>query len=136
MPVSANIKPIASKTSDAFGIYVHWPFCAAKCPYCDFNSHVRHTPVDQKQFARAFCREIETIAARTPGREVASIFFGGGTPSLMEVATIKSILDCIADHWDISETSEITLEANPTSAEAERFQGYAKAGVNRLSLGV
>ena len=80
---------------DAFGVYVHWPFCLSKCPYCDFNSHVRHAPIDEDRFARAFAREIETTAARTPGREVSSIFLGGGTPSLMQPQTVGAILDAI-----------------------------------------
>ncbi len=121
---------------EPFGVYVHWPFCAAKCPYCDFNSHVRHQPVDQGGFADALCAEITATARRVPGRQVASVFFGGGTPSLMEPDTVARILDCIAGNWTLSDTAEITLEANPTSVEAGRFRGYSKAGVNRLSLGV
>jgi putative oxygen-independent coproporphyrinogen III oxidase len=119
-----------------FGIYVHWPFCRSKCPYCDFNSHVRHGLVDQPRFVRAFTAEIATTAARTPGRTVTTIFFGGGTPSLMEPATVAAILDAIAWNWDVSDTVEVTLEANPTSVEAGRFKGYRAAGVNRVSLGV
>ncbi len=121
---------------NSFGVYVHWPFCAAKCPYCDFNSHVRHQAIDQKRYAAAFAREIATIAARTPGREVTSIFLGGGTPSLMEPATVGAVLDEIAAHWMIAPDAEVTLEANPSSVEAERFRGYRAAGVNRVSLGV
>jgi putative oxygen-independent coproporphyrinogen III oxidase len=119
-----------------FGVYIHWPFCAAKCPYCDFNSHVRHHPPDQKRFAAAFAREIATMAARAPGRTVSSVFLGGGTPSLMEPATVGAILDAVAGHWTVADDVEITLEANPSSVEAERFRGYRAAGVNRLSLGV
>jgi oxygen-independent coproporphyrinogen-3 oxidase len=119
-----------------FGVYVHWPFCAAKCPYCDFNSHVRHHAPDQKRFAAAFAREIETVAARTPGRTVPSIFLGGGTPSLMEPATVGAILDAVAAHWAVADDAEVTLEANPSSVEAVRFRGYRTAGVNRVSLGV
>jgi oxygen-independent coproporphyrinogen-3 oxidase len=119
-----------------FGVYVHWPFCAAKCPYCDFNSHVRHHAPDQKRFAAAFAREIETVAARTPGRTVSSIFLGGGTPSLMEPATVGAILDAVAAHWAVADDAEVTLEANPSSVEADRFRGYRTAGVNRVSLGV
>jgi oxygen-independent coproporphyrinogen-3 oxidase len=121
---------------DAFGVYVHWPFCLSKCPYCDFNSHVRHAPIDQERFARAFAREIETTAARTPGREVSSIFLGGGTPSLMQPHTVGAILDAIGKHWRVADDVEVTLEANPTSVEAARFRGYRAAGVNRVSLGV
>ena len=120
----------------AFGVYVHWPFCLSKCPYCDFNSHVRHAPVDEARFVRAFAAEIAATAARIPGREVSSIFFGGGTPSLMQPATVQAILDAIARHWTIAPGVEITLEANPTSVEATRFRGYRSAGVNRVSLGV
>jgi oxygen-independent coproporphyrinogen-3 oxidase len=120
----------------AFGVYVHWPFCLSKCPYCDFNSHVRHAAIDEARFARAFAREIETTAARTPGREVTSIFLGGGTPSLMQPATVGAVLDAIGKHWHVAEDVEVTLEANPTSVEATRFAGYRTAGVNRVSLGV
>lgn len=119
-----------------FGVYIHWPFCAAKCPYCDFNSHVRHQSPDQKRFAAAFAVEIATMAARAPGRTVSSIFLGGGTPSLMDPATVGTILDAVAEHWAVADDVEITLEANPSSVESERFRGYRAAGVNRLSLGV
>ncbi len=122
--------------SEAFGVYVHWPFCLSKCPYCDFNSHVRHSPIDEARFSRAFAREIETTAARTPGREVSSIFLGGGTPSLMQPQTVGAILDAIGRHWRVAPAAEVTLEANPTSVEATRFAGYRAAGVNRVSLGV
>lgn len=120
----------------AFGVYVHWPFCLSKCPYCDFNSHVRHAPIDEARFAHAFAREIETTAARIPGREVSSIFLGGGTPSLMQPQTVGAILDAIGKHWRVGPDVEVTLEANPTSVEATRFRGYRTAGVNRVSLGV
>ena len=121
---------------EAFGVYVHWPFCLSKCPYCDFNSHVRHQPIDEERFASAFAREIETSAARAPGREVTSIFLGGGTPSLMKPQTVGAILDAIGRHWRVAPNAEVTLEANPTSVEATRFAGYRSAGVNRVSLGV
>jgi putative oxygen-independent coproporphyrinogen III oxidase len=128
---------IAHPTSDAgFGVYIHWPFCAAKCPYCDFNSHVRHKPVDQERFLAAFRREIAHMRELTPGREVTSIFFGGGTPSLMKPETVGALLDAVAGAWTVADGAEITLEANPTSVEAERFRGYRAAGVNRVSLGV
>jgi putative oxygen-independent coproporphyrinogen III oxidase len=120
----------------AFGVYVHWPFCLSKCPYCDFNSHVRHAAIDEGRFARAFAREIETTAARVPGREVSSIFLGGGTPSLMAPRTVGLVLDAIGRHWRVAPDVEVTLEANPTSVEATRFAGYRAAGVNRVSLGV
>jgi oxygen-independent coproporphyrinogen-3 oxidase len=120
----------------AFGVYVHWPFCRSKCPYCDFNSHVRRGGVDQPRFVRAFTAEITATAARIPGRTVSTIFFGGGTPSLMEPATVAAVLNAVAKHWRVADDVEVTLEANPTSVEAERFAGYRAAGVNRLSLGV
>jgi putative oxygen-independent coproporphyrinogen III oxidase len=120
----------------AFGIYIHWPFCAAKCPYCDFNSHVRHAPPDQARFAAALARELSHFAGLTRGRTVTSIFLGGGTPSLMHASTVESVLDAVARLWPIATGAEITLEANPSSVEAERFRGYRAAGVNRVSLGV
>jgi putative oxygen-independent coproporphyrinogen III oxidase len=126
----------AEEKNDAFGVYVHWPFCLSKCPYCDFNSHVRHAAIDEDRFARAFAREIETTAARAPGREVSSVFLGGGTPSLMRPQTVGAVLDAIAKHWRVAANAEVTLEANPTSVEATRFGGYRSAGVNRVSLGV
>ena len=127
---------MGADAQNAFGVYVHWPFCLSKCPYCDFNSHVRHTAIDEERFARAFAREIATTAARAPGRTVTSIFFGGGTPSLMKPQTVGAILDAIGRHWTIDKAVEISLEANPTSVEATRFAGYRAAGVNRVSLGV
>jgi oxygen-independent coproporphyrinogen-3 oxidase len=122
--------------SAPFGVYLHWPFCLSKCPYCDFNSHVRHVAIDEARFARAFGAEIAATAERVPDRTVSTIFFGGGTPSLMQPATIGIILDAIARHWHVEAEAEITLEANPTSVEAARFRGYRAAGVNRVSLGV
>jgi oxygen-independent coproporphyrinogen-3 oxidase len=121
---------------EAFGVYVHWPFCLSKCPYCDFNSHVRHAAIDEDRFGRAFAREIETTARRTGDREVSSIFLGGGTPSLMQPQTVAQILDAIGKNWRVASNVEVTLEANPTSVEATRFAGYRAAGVNRVSLGV
>ncbi len=120
----------------AFGVYVHWPFCLSKCPYCDFNSHVRHAKIDEQRYVRAFAAEIAATAARVPQRTVTSIFFGGGTPSLMQPATVGTILDTIAKHWPVAPDAEVTLEANPTSVEATRFKGYRAAGINRVSLGV
>jgi putative oxygen-independent coproporphyrinogen III oxidase len=122
--------------SDAFGIYVHWPFCKAKCPYCDFNSHVRHEAVDSLSFAKALGTELQWFAGRTPGRTVSSIFFGGGTPSLMPPEAVGHVLDAIAKLWSVSPGVETTLEANPTSIEAENFRGYRAAGINRVSVGV
>jgi oxygen-independent coproporphyrinogen-3 oxidase len=126
----------AQSTNEAFGIYVHWPFCLSKCPYCDFNSHVRHAAIDEDRFSRAFVREIESTAARTPRREVSSIFLGGGTPSLMLPQTVGTILDAIGRSWRVAPDAEVSLEANPSSVEAARFAGYRAAGVNRVSLGV
>ncbi|MGA2056439.1 MAG: radical SAM family heme chaperone HemW [Bradyrhizobium sp.] len=133
-----NPPPRAGEGQDreAFGVYVHWPFCLSKCPYCDFNSHVRHAAIDEDRFAAAFLREIETTANRAPGREVTSIFLGGGTPSLMRPESVAAILDAIGKHWRVASDVEVTLEANPTSVEATRFAGYRAAGVNRVSLGV
>jgi oxygen-independent coproporphyrinogen-3 oxidase len=128
--------PDAARPADPFGVYVHWPFCLSKCPYCDFNSHVRHAPIDEARFVRAFTAEIAANAERAPGRTVSSIFFGGGTPSLMRPETVAEILNAIAMRWTLAPDCEVTLEANPTSVEAERFRGYRAAGVNRVSLGV
>ena len=119
-----------------FGVYVHWPFCLSKCPYCDFNSHVRATGVDEARYVAAFQAELAHRAALAPGRTVSSIFFGGGTPSLMRPETVAAILEAIGDNWTVAPDAEITLEANPTSVEAGRFAGYRAAGVNRVSLGV
>ena len=125
-----------SDDARAFGVYVHWPFCLSKCPYCDFNSHVRHTAIDEARFVRAFATEIAATAARVPGRTVSTIFLGGGTPSLMQPATVGAVLDAIGKHWTVAPEVEVTLEANPTSVEATRFRDYRTAGVNRVSLGV
>ncbi|MGA7387250.1 MAG: radical SAM family heme chaperone HemW [Pseudolabrys sp.] len=119
-----------------FAVYVHWPFCLSKCPYCDFNSHARHGGIDEARFLRAYKTEITATAARVPGRTVSSIFFGGGTPSLMQPSSVQTILDCISKHWTVAPNIEVTLEANPTSVEVTRFRGFRAAGVNRLSLGV
>jgi oxygen-independent coproporphyrinogen-3 oxidase len=136
MPVSTKTDPLTDDPrAPGFGIYVHWPFCQSKCPYCDFNSHVVAS-VDQARWAAAFVRELEHMRELTGARRVRSIFFGGGTPSLMEVATVEAVLARIHALWQVDEDVEVTLEANPTSVEAARFRGYASAGVNRLSLGV
>jgi putative oxygen-independent coproporphyrinogen III oxidase len=131
-----HYKASAGDLEPPFGVYVHWPFCLAKCPYCDFNSHVRHGGVDEDKFLPAYLAELGHLASLAPGRRVSSIFFGGGTPSLMGAGTVAAILDRIAELWRLADDAEITLEANPTSVEAERFAGYRTAGVNRLSLGV
>ncbi len=133
----ASRQPVTGDPLDpGFGVYVHWPFCAAKCPYCDFNSHVRHQPVDQDRFVAAFLAEMETMRRLTGPRTVTSIFMGGGTPSLMQPSTVDAILSGISRHWHMPDGIEITMEANPSSVEAERFRGYRAAGVNRVSLGV
>ncbi|MEX1180326.1 MAG: radical SAM family heme chaperone HemW [Cucumibacter sp.] len=125
-----------SAENPGFGVYVHWPFCTAKCPYCDFNSHVQRGAFDEDAYVAAYLKEIATTAARVPGRTVRSIFIGGGTPSLMADKSVGAILEAISKHWSIDPRAEITLEANPTSVEADRFRGYRAAGVNRVSLGV
>ncbi len=119
-----------------FGVYIHWPFCKAKCPYCDFNSHVRHEAVDHMSFARAITDELSYLKSLAMEREVTSIFFGGGTPSLMPPKAVAHVLDHIAKLWPVADTAEITLEANPTSVEAENFRGFRMAGINRVSVGV
>ena len=118
-----------------FGLYIHWPFCQAKCPYCDFNSHVV-AQIDQKAWQKAYLSEIERIGADTQGRVLRSVFFGGGTPSLMDPDVVDAILTKVRATWSMANNIEITLEANPTSVEAGRFAGYRDAGVNRVSMGV
>lgn len=118
-----------------FGVYVHWPFCVAKCPYCDFNSHVRER-VDQARWRRALLRELDHAAQEAPGRTVTSVFFGGGTPSLMPPDTVAAVIERIGRLWPVNADVEITLEANPSSVEAENFAALRQAGVNRLSLGI
>ena len=117
------------------GVYVHWPFCKSKCPYCDFNSHVREG-VEQARWRAALLRELEHAAREAPGRRVETMFFGGGTPSLMEPETVAALIARTRQLWDSAPEIEITLEANPTSVEAGRFAALAEAGVNRVSLGV
>lgn len=121
--------------SGGFGLYVHWPFCAAKCPYCDFNSHVVDR-VDQKRWADALSAEIARLGEELPGRNLGSIFFGGGTPSLMQPETVDQVINTARRAWGFVNDIEISLEANPTSVEMGRFRGYAQAGVNRLSMGI
>ncbi len=118
-----------------FGIYVHWPFCQSKCPYCDFNSHVREA-VDQARWRNALLRELDHYAAQTAGRTVTSVFFGGGTPSLMAPETAAAVIERMAARFALAPDAEITLEANPTSVEASSFARFAAAGINRISLGV
>ena len=133
--MAESIRPIDRDAG--FGIYVHWPFCAQKCPYCDFNSHVRHKGWDETAYLSAYRTELHTAAAALSAREpVTSIFFGGGTPSLMQPATVCGIIDAVAGHFHLAPDCEITLEANPGSVEADRFRGYRDAGINRVSLGI
>jgi putative oxygen-independent coproporphyrinogen III oxidase len=118
-----------------FGLYIHWPFCQAKCPYCDFNSHVAAN-IDQDRWLRAYIVEIERIGALTQGRVLDTVFFGGGTPSMMQPHVVAGIMDAVRKAWRTSNSFEVTLEANPTSVEAGRFRGYRDAGVNRISMGI
>lgn len=118
-----------------FGLYIHWPFCQSKCPYCDFNSHVSAS-IDQKAWLNAYLSELDRNAERTPDRVLKSVFFGGGTPSLMEPDVVAAILERVGQLWTPANDQEITLEANPTSVEAGRFRAYADAGVNRVSMGL
>jgi oxygen-independent coproporphyrinogen-3 oxidase len=122
-------------TEPGFGLYVHWPFCRKKCPYCDFNSHVRDQ-FDEARWRAALLAELDHYAEPTAGRTVASIFFGGGTPSLMAPETTAAVIERVRRNWRLAEDAEITLEANPTSVEAGRFRGFRAAGVNRVSLGI
>ncbi len=121
--------------ANQMGVYIHWPFCAAKCPYCDFNSHVREK-IDQSVWVDAYVKALTHYAEMIPDRQVVSIFFGGGTPSLMHPETVERIIDAVQRLWRVSNDIEITLEANPTSVEINKFQGFRAAGVNRISLGV
>ncbi len=126
---------VADWRNGGFGIYIHWPFCAAKCPYCDFNSHVAKS-IDQPSWKNAYLREIDRYAELTSDRVLNSVFFGGGTPSLMPPETVHEILERVHFHWPKANNFECTLEANPTSVDAGRFAGYAAAGVNRISMGI
>jgi oxygen-independent coproporphyrinogen-3 oxidase len=117
------------------GVYIHWPFCKSKCPYCDFNSHVRDA-IEQARWREALVTELDHAAREAPGRRVETIFFGGGTPSLMEPQTVAALIGRVRALWDTADDVEITLEANPTSVEASRFAALRQAGVNRLSLGL
>lgn len=130
----ASIHP--PRIDPGFGVYVHWPFCLQRCPYCDFNAHVRRGAIDEARYVEAFETELAHRAELAPGRIVRSIFIGGGTPSLMKPATVAAVLDAIGKNWTVDPKAEITLEGNPSSVEAERFRGYRAAGVNRVSLGV
>jgi oxygen-independent coproporphyrinogen-3 oxidase len=125
----------ATRTAPPLALYVHWPFCVSKCPYCDFNSHVREA-VDQKQWREALLADLAHEAALLPQHRLSSIFFGGGTPSLMQPETVEALIEAARDQWQVAGDLEITLEANPNSAEAARFADLARAGVNRISLGL
>lgn len=132
------MKPISAVEDwqlGGFGLYIHWPFCQSKCPYCDFNSHVA-AHIDQTRWQAAFLAEIERVGAETQGRVLQTVFFGGGTPSLMAPELVAAILGKVRDTWTLANDVEITMEANPGSVEAGRFQGYRDAGVNRVSIGV
>ena len=118
-----------------FGLYVHWPFCLSKCPYCDFNSHVADE-LDQARWRRNLLAELDHYGSKTKGRMLDSVFFGGGTPSLMPPGTVAALLNALGDYWQVSDAVEITLEANPTSVEAQKFADFRAAGVNRVSVGV
>ena len=118
-----------------FGLYVHWPFCLSKCPYCDFNSHLADE-IDQVPWRRNLLAELDHYGSKTKGRKLDSVFFGGGTPSLMPPGTVAALLNSLGDYWQVSNSVEITLEANPTSVEAEKFADFRAAGVNRVSIGV
>ncbi len=118
-----------------FGLYLHWPFCQSKCPYCDFNSHVS-AHIDQKRWRDAYVKEIARVGAETTGRVMNSVFFGGGTPSLMDPDLVAAILDAVRSTWTLANDVEITMEANPGSVESGRFAGYGQAGVNRISIGM
>lgn len=134
-PPASPEAPQLTAAGPGFGIYVHWPFCRSLCPYCDFNSHVSDS-VDHRRWQAALLRELDHYARQTAGNTVTSVFFGGGTPSLMEPATVAACLTAVRRHWPVAPDLEVTLEANPTSIEAGRLAAFGSAGVNRLSLGV
>ncbi|MEO5772890.1 MAG: radical SAM family heme chaperone HemW [Sphingomicrobium sp.] len=133
--VSTSLDTNGSVGAQSLALYIHWPFCVAKCPYCDFNSHVRAT-IDQQAWRDALLADLAHEAQLLPGRRLTSIFFGGGTPSLMEPATVAALIEAASSHWQAADNIEITLEANPNSVECARFADLAAAGVNRLSLGL
>ncbi len=132
MPIDDNSN---GADDDALALYVHWPFCLSRCPYCDFNAHVRET-IDQGRWRDALLNELSYWAAETPDRSLTSIFFGGGTPSLMDPSTVGAVINAAANHWAFADDIEVTLEANPTSIEAAKFADLRAAGVNRVSIGV
>ncbi len=120
---------------EQIAIYFHWPFCLSKCPYCDFNVHITND-IDHAAWKEAYLKAVHYYADLTLGREAVSVFFGGGTPSLMEPETVRAVLDLVKERWPCASDIEVTLEANPTSVETKKFEQFAKAGVNRVSLGV
>jgi putative oxygen-independent coproporphyrinogen III oxidase len=131
----AEKAPEESTAPQQLAVYVHWPFCKFKCPYCDFNSHVRER-IEHADWTTAYLAELRHYRALTGPREIQSVFFGGGTPSLMEAQTVEAVIEEIDRLWGLPQGAEVTLEANPTSVEAEKLQGFKSAGVNRVSLGV
>ena len=133
--MASHLAPLPDVRGDGLALYIHWPFCVSKCPYCDFNSHVR-AQIDQDRWREALLADLAHEARLLPGRALTSIFFGGGTPSLMEPATVAAIITAARRHWPAADDLEITLEANPNSVEAAQFADLAAAGVNRLSLGL
>ncbi len=137
MPSASSLRVVLPEDweNGGFALYIHWPFCQSKCPYCDFNSHVSAS-IDQERWRRAYLAEIDRVASLTSGRILRSVFFGGGTPSLMQPDLVASIMEKIRRSWATSNSFEVTLEANPTSVEAGRFAGYRDAGVNRISMGI
>lgn len=126
---------LVQSSGNLFGLYIHWPFCKSKCPYCDFNSHVSES-IDHERWAAAYLREMDHVADMTEGRTLNSIFFGGGTPSLMKPETVAKIIDYAQKRWTFSNNIEITLEANPTSIEVQKFNDFKSAGINRVSIGI
>lgn len=137
MPSGRSRRPTLAEDWEAggFGLYLHWPFCASKCPYCDFNSHVA-SKIDQARWQQAYLSEIDRVAEETQGRTLRTVFIGGGTPSLMDPGIVAAVLERIQARWLMANDLEVTLEANPSSAEAGRFRAYADAGVGRLSMGI
>ena len=135
MKNSLDISPHEDWRNGGFSIYVHWPFCAAKCPYCDFNSHTAIS-IEERIWLEAYTKEIDRVSRLTGPREVGSVFLGGGTPSLMSPGLVDGILNKISRVWNVDQNCEITLEANPTSVEANKFKGFKVAGINRVSMGI
>ena len=133
--VDTGAESVSGNGAADLAVYIHWPFCLSKCPYCDFNSHVRES-IDPAAWQAAYLRQIEAYAKRIGARRITSLFFGGGTPSLMPPETVSAIVDAVAAVWTLDRDAEITLEANPAAVDRDRFAGFATAGVNRVSIGV